>query len=303
MSVALVSLLPTFVLIVMGWLAKRLRLVADAFWEPAEKLTYFLFFPALLLESTATASLGSLPLLSMAAALIGSIVLTGLLVLLLKPALGLDGPAFTSVFQGAIRPNTYVAAAVILPLFGPPGVAVLSVALALLIPTVNVMSVLALVRYVAATASWRLAILQILRNPLILSIAAGALLNLSGIGLPKLAAPLVHVLGQVALPIGLLAVGAGLDLAATRAKSHAVWSATAVKLLAVPALTALACRLAAIDGLTFQVCVLYGAIPCSASSYILARQMGGDARLMAGIITATTLAAMAAVPAVLLLLA
>jgi len=56
------------------------------------------------------------------------------------------------------------------------------------------------------------------------------------------------------------------------------------------------CRLAGIEGLTATVLVMYAAVPGSPSSYVLARQMGGDAELMAGIITATTLAAMAAMP-------
>ena len=44
------------------------------------------------------------------------------------------------------------------------------------------------------------------------------------------------------------------------------------------------------------VAVLYNGLPTSASSYVLARQMGGDGKLMAGIITATTLAAALTLP-------
>ena len=39
-----------------------------------------------------------------------------------------------------------------------------------------------------------------------------------------------------------------------------------------------------------------GAAPCAASAYVLAREMGGDAELMAGHVTATTILAFAALP-------
>jgi malonate transporter len=48
--------------------------------------------------------------------------------------------------------------------------------------------------------------------------------------------------------------------------------------------------------------VLFTAAPISASSYVLARQLGGDAPLMAGLITITTICAAITMPAVLALL-
>jgi malonate transporter and related proteins len=299
---AFLSLLPTFLLILVGWGIRRRFRAFDGFWSPAETLTYYLFFPALLLESTAKVSLNDIPVGTMAAVLIGAILVVSALTLALRPALGISGPAFTSLFQGAIRPNTYIATAIVLALYSAPGVAILSVAMAFVIPAVNLLSTIVLVRFASGAAGWGTVIGQVVRNPLILSILLGVALNESGIGLPDLLAPLVHILGQTALPIGLLAVGAGLDLEATRRQTKAIWASTALKLVAVPIATAAACRAAGIDGLSFEISVLYAVIPCSASAYILARQMGGDAELMAGIITATTLAAMISVPAVLILL-
>ena len=57
-----------------------------------------------------------------------------------------------------------------------------------------------------------------------------------------------------------------------------------------------------IDGLSQMVIVLYAALPVSATSYILARQMGGDTVLLAGAITVTTVIAMITMPLAVLLL-
>ena len=75
-----------------------------------------------------------------------------------------------------------------------------------------------------------------------------------------------------------------------------------LKLVLMPAATALACHLLGIEGLTAAVAVLFTACPISASSYVLARQLGGDAPLMAGLITLTTIAAALTMPLTLVLL-
>jgi len=54
-----------------------------------------------------------------------------------------------------------------------------------------------------------------------------------------------------------------------------------------------------LSGLTFVIVMLFAACPASPASYILARQLGGDASLMAGILTAETLLSAVAIPIVL----
>ena len=94
-----------------------------------------------------------------------------------------------------------------------------------------------------------------------------------------------------------MAVGAGLDLAAARDHGRFVAMTTAIKLGALPLATLILCAVFGVDGLAATVSVMYASLPGSATSYVMARQMGGDSTLMAGIITATTIAAMAALPA------
>ena len=72
-----------------------------------------------------------------------------------------------------------------------------------------------------------------------------------------------------------------------------------LKLLVLPLMTALACRVMGVEGLPATVAVLFSALPGAPSSYILARQMGGDAPLMASLITVETALACATLPAVL----
>lgn len=305
MSAVLLALTPIFLLILLGWGMRQKAFVPEGFWEPAEKVTYYVFFPALLVTATAGADLGGLRVWPMMAALIaGTCLVVGFLVGL-RRTLTRDGPAFTSLIQGAIRPNTYVSIAAVVALYGDAGLTLAAVCIVTVIPLVNVISVLFLVHYAQPereTTEWRMIVGPVLRNPLILACLAGGLLNVTGAGLPEVVGRPLEILGRAALPLGLLAVGAGLDLKAARDAGVLVGVAATAKLIAIPLLVFTAARAFGIEGLTAVVATLYMSVPASASSYVLARQMGGDARLMAGIITASTIAAAITMPMVLMAL-
>ena len=306
MTTIVLSLAPVFLLIVAGYVMKRAEWLPEAFWPGAEKLTYYVLFPALLVENTAKAALGDIAVGPVAGALIVPILAVGGLVLLARRLMGTDGPSFTSVFQGAMRPNTYVGIAGAFALFGGPGLTLTALAIVCCVPTVNVLGVAALLRFAPPAGGrrlgWRSLILPVLSNPLIVAPLIGVVLNAAGIGSPPVIGPYLDILGKAALPVGLMAVGAGLDFAAVRSAGRLVAASSAIKLLVLPGLTYAAGRLLGLDALALSVVVLYATLPVSASSYVLARQMGGNAPLMAGIITATTIGAALTMPAILALL-
>jgi len=144
-------------------------------------------------------------------------------------------------------------------------------------------------------------------NPLVLGCAIGVVLNgltggWSGASLPPVVDPVLAALGRAALPLGLISVGAGLDLLAASDSGRAMVVASLVKLGLLPMLTWLALSLLGIGGAVAAVCVLFAAVPTSVSAYAMTRQMGGDHKLMAGLITVETLLAMATLPTWVLML-
>lgn len=294
------AIAPVFLLIFLGYAARARRLLADGFWEPAERLIYFVLFPALLIETLASAELADLDIAPMAGALVAAIAVLVAVLLLLRPLLRLPGPAYTSVFQGVVRQNTYIGLAVAFAVYAEQGLAAAAVAVAVIVPLVNLLSVTVLARFGSqGQASWRGAARQVARNPLIIACAIGIALNATGIGLPPVIGPLLQILGRAALPLGLIAVGAGLDLAAARAAGPPVALAAGLRLIVLPAVTALACQALGVGPVATFVAVLFNGTPASPSSYILARLLGGDARLMAGIITVQTALSLLTLPLVL----
>ncbi|QJE73113.1 AEC family transporter [Aerophototrophica crusticola] len=300
MTAVVLALAPIFLLIVLGFGLRRFRVLPDHFWPPAEKLTYYVLFPALLVDSTAKADLAGLDIVGLGGSLLAAMLCGAALVLALRPWLATDGPAFTSVFQGAVRVNTYVGLAAGSALHGREGTALMAIGVIAIVPMVNVLSVLVLTRWGRkegpGRATWRQAVKGVLTNPLILSVTLGALLNALGIHAVPVVSPLLSILGAASLPLGLLAVGAGLDFSAVRAAGASLVAASVMRLAVVPGITLGVGSLWGLGPLPLVVAVLYNGLPTSASAYVLARQMGGDSGLMAGIITAQTLAAALTLP-------
>ncbi|WP_111414937.1 AEC family transporter [Billgrantia lactosivorans] len=289
---------PLFLLILLGAALGRLRQPNGEFWVQLEKVIYFLLFPAMLVATLANANVGEVPVFRLALALLGGMLLFAALLWATQARLGLPAAAFTSVFQGALRFNTYVGVAGAAALHGSAGATVAAVAVALMVPIVNVLCVAS---FIAAgtlgPSSLGRSLAALVRNPLILACLAGIGLNLSGIGLPGWSGTAVALLGQAALPLGLVAVGVALRPQALLRLDRGVWAANLVKLVLMPALVFGVALLLGLDAVSRDVALLFAALPTATSAYILARQLGGDAELMAALITGQTLLAMLTLPA------
>lgn len=297
------ALAPIFALILTGYVLKRLEFPARPFWPEAERITYYLFLPSLFLHDLAGADFSRLAAAPLAAALALGVAGVSLLLLAARPVLGMSGPAFSSLFQGGVRMNTYVGLAGAAALLGAQGVALSAVAVIAMIPLLNFFCVMVLTRYGSrGTPSLRGSLRELARNPLILACLAGFGLNLAGLPLPRSMGDTLSLLGRASLPLGLMAVGAALEFGHARSHLRGVVLSAAAKLALFPALTVAACVLFGVAGPERTVAVLFAALPTSSTAYILARQMGGDTALMATIITAHTLACFVTLPLSLSLL-
>ncbi len=298
------TITPIFLLILTGFVLRRASFPSQEFWPQAERLTYYVLFPALLVDKLTSIHAGQHPLLTMAASLVAAICVVAAALMAVRPRLQSDGPAFTSIFQGAIRPNTYVGLSAAGGLFGDEGLSLSAVALMTVIPTVNVLCVLVLTRHGRDTRARGLrdTVVQLGRNPLILACAAGFTLNGADVTLPAMLQEGLHILGSASLPLGLLAVGAGLSFSAALDGWKDVIASSLLKLLILPLLAFAAGKVLGLSGTPLGVCLIFTAVPVSVSSYILARVLGGDHDRMAAIITIQTLAALLSMPLVLGLL-
>lgn len=304
-----IALVPVFAVIVAGAGMRRLRFPGESFWPSAERLVYYVLFPALLFRTISTANLTDVQVGPMAAALLSALAILILILLLARPVVARNGPAFTSVFQAATRFNTYVGLAAAAALFDAEVVTAFALCIAVMVPTLNLacVAVLSIFGARARSAGSRLALLRrtawdVARNPLILACLAGGAMQLAQLTLPRLADEVLFILARAALPLGLLAVGAALTANGLLERLRPVAFACAGKLVLFPLLIAGTAMLFGVSGPSLTAAILWGVLPTSPAAYVLARQLGGDAEAMAAAVTATTVAAFATMPVMLDLL-
>jgi predicted permease len=294
------ALLPVFAVVLAGYGFRRFHFPGDAFWPYAERFTYFVLFPCLLLQKTATASLMPHVVAPMALALLAAFLMMAGVLLFMRLFWSAGGPAFTSFFQGGIRFNTYVGLSAAYALFGNEGLTLAAVAIAVLIPLVNLLCVTVLIFSVKTNGrSWRALFAAIIQNPIIIACSTGIMLNVAGIGLPPTLDETAKLFGGASLPLGLLAVGAGIHRAGPRMARGMVMANSALKLLGMPLVVWAVCRAFEVEATQTAIAVLFGALPGSPLSYILARQLGGDSSLMANLVATQTVLSMVTLPLVM----
>ena len=294
------ALLSVAVMIALGFALRASRFMPDASWAPIDRLVYFILFPALLFQELARAELSGLPVARMAAVLAATQLLMALGAGALRRRLALAGPAYTSVLQCVVRWNSYVALALAPSVVSREGLPLVALAVAIMVPVSNLMSVAALARHGSAGPIGPTALVRaVTTNPLILACLFGIALNLGGIALPQMVSEPLGMLGKATLALGLLTVGAGLRPAHALGRAGLVALTTLAHLLLRPAIGVALALAAGLKGAPIEVAALACAVPTATSSYILARLLGGDAELMAALVTATTLAALVTLPLVL----
>ena len=290
MSTALL-LLPDFLLIVLGFVVCRYTSLDRSVWDGAERLVYYLLFPVLLFGSIVKSPLSIASTTPLALCGIGITVSGIALAYALRLLPRVDPALHASGAQTAFRFNSYIALALAERLGGVQGVAWTALLVALCVPLANVAAVWPLARHGGQSVGR-----ELLRNPLIVATLAGLAANFAGLKFPDAAATTLQRIGAAALPLGLMAVGAGLRFGALR---DAPWLAAAllgIRHVALPGIALAQVFALALSDAQRQLVVAFSAMPTASSAYVLAARLGGHGGYVAGLVTVSTLLGMAGVP-------
>ncbi|MCX7157452.1 MAG: AEC family transporter [Rhodocyclales bacterium] len=287
------ALLPDFALILLGSGLRRVLHLGDHFWSGLEKLIYFVLFPALLFNGLVKTRIdwsAAGPLLAVALGAIG----TGMVLGYGAKFFRLTPMSFASQYQCAFRFNSYIGLAVAGKLYGVPGIAAMAIVVGVMVPPANMAAVWMLARHGEASV-WR----ELARNPLILATLAGVTANLAGFQPPEPLLQFLGRLGEAAIALGLLAVGAGLRTGNAKVGVGGAAAAVyllVVKLVALPLATLGLIRWVGLSGVYADVALVFSALPTASSAYILAQRMGGDGARVAWLISVGTVLGMLSLP-------
>lgn len=296
---------PIFVMVLIGMALKRIRMINDEFIGTASKIVFNLGLPTLLFISSATTDFSQVSDLRLLLAL----CITTLAVFFLTQLTARWQAKNTrdqGVFvQGAFRGNlVIIGLAFCANAYGDRGLAIAALPVAVIVVIYNLLSVYTLNRSLQQgdrntfATTWQ----GIVRNPLIIAIAAGFLVNAVHAPLPEVLLDSADYLGQMVLPLALICIGGALNIKQLRYFDHTALIATSWKLIASPII---ACALGLTLGLREEnlvILFLLAASPTATVSFVMVHAMGGNAKLAANIILQTTLISLITITAGLWLL-
>jgi hypothetical protein len=288
----LTIVLPVFVVIALGYLLKRLRLIDSSFLFQTNRLVYYVCLPLLLFHEIGRADFlasfnGRLVLGSIAA-----VALTFLASYLYAVLRGYPPEARGVFSQGAFRGNiAYVGLAIVLNACGQAGLTRASILMGFLVPFLNLFAILALLwpqrgaHDPEGAPAWSR---QLLFNPLILASLAGIAWSFLALPIPLLLERSLRIATGMTLPLALLAIGGAFSLERLRGDLTAALLAAGAKLIWMPLLAGLLLAALGIRGLDLEIGVLIAGTPAATANYIMAHQMKGDAELAGSIVMIST---------------
>ena len=290
------AIAPVIVIIMMGYSLRRGNILSIEFWNFNDSLVYRILMPALFFAKISTAdlsgNLGDYAFL-LYAGFFAAIFCGWFL------GRKIQAPQASSLMQGSARFNTFIGLAIAEAVYGTKGLQLAVLGSALLVPIVNVTVVSLMARQLGSGG--KSILIELVKYPLILSICAGVLFNLTGLNEVAVLHEIARILGNAALPIMLLSVGANLKLRGLSGSRKIIGFSMIGKFLINPIAVIFAALVLNTEPLFIQVALIFAALPTGVASYTLAREMQGDAPLMAAIITIQTLLSFIILPLTLLL--
>lgn len=284
------ALIPVFSLIMIGYFFKKIKFPSYEFWPMADKLTYYVLMPSLLVYKLSSASLEGQNTFSLVLTALLTITVILFILILVNKISPNKADSFTSIMQGTIRFNTYVFLALASSLYEDTGLIFAAIILTFVIPFINIICISIFALYLNENKlTLKFLLKSIFTNPLILACIIGGLINFMKIPLPQMLENTLAILSAAALPLGLLSVGFALTLRDISKIKNQILLSSILKLMITPIIMYLFTLFFDMNQQSTIILMIFAVLPTAPSAFVFARQFGGDIKLMSAIITIQTL--------------
>ena len=282
---------PLFILLFFGYVLKKRDFISGGFVSSGNKFVFYIGLPAALFRSVYSAELGELLDWRFAAFALGASLGAFFIIWLIAALFIKERPIVGAFTQGAFRGNfAFLGMPLLISIAGEAGEARAALILAFVLPMYNICSILVLAACSgsAQKVGFKTVAFVILKNPFIIAIALAFAAQLAGIRLPFLLNQSVGYVANMATPLALICLGAGMYFQGFDAKFKYALTASLIKVVALPILFVTAGYMMGFRGYDIAALLVLGGIPSAIAGYTMVVQMGGDSYVAATIIVLST---------------
>ncbi len=286
------TIIPIFAIIFFGLLARKKQIITESFLAPANRLTYFLAIPALIFRAVAKSDfVGEFN----AGLLIGTLLplvivyfVSWIICSLLKVDIKQRGTLIESTMHGNVG---YIGLAVVFYYLGQGSMATAAILTSFMALLHNSLAVIVLQTYADRGESRQGTgeiLVKIIGNPIIIVSVASILYSLSGLGLPIIIDRTLGILGNLALPLALLVIGASLSFKLETRLLVQMGLVSFAKLLVLPTIGFVLYQAFNLTPDIYLTGLILLSCPVATVVYILAAELKGDRQLAVNIVSTTT---------------
>ncbi|HOP40965.1 MAG TPA: AEC family transporter [Syntrophales bacterium] len=287
------TIIPIFLIIGVGWFARKKSWMTDTFVNPANRLVYYLAIPALIFKAIYSNPLKSNINVTVLAITLSSVCITAFLVWLISSSVKARSTRGTFI-QSSVHGNLgYFGLAVVFYYLGREGLVKASLIAAFMMIVQNFISVFALQVYSGDAREdqrslWFFA-KKIMSNPVILAALLGIAFSLTGLKLPSVISRTLDIISSFALPLALLIIGATLSFKVIRSRPLHLFASSVLKAIVLPGMGVFLFRMFDIGPDLFLPGLILLAAPTATVATVMAKEMNGDIEFAGAAVSLSTL--------------
>jgi len=286
--------LPLFVLILIGYILRRLGMINDNFVSVGTKVVFNVSLPVQLFVQIASSDLTNVfnPKLILFSLISTAILIALAWILIPRFVKGKakQGASIQALFRGNFA---ILGVPLAINMFGQEGAAPASLLLPFIVPFYNAMAVVVLTIFSPEeNASKKIPVKKILKgiitNPLIIGIVLGVPFALCKVTFPSVVTKCLNSIANLTTPLALICLGGQFSFKLAKANLKISIPITILKLVVIPAIMlSIAVAMGFRGGDLGAIFVLYSA-PTAVASYVMAKNMHSDDDLAGQILVFTT---------------
>ena len=276
---------PLLILMLLGAVLLRVHIFDTATVKKMNAAIFKVFLPALIFNNIYNSSIDDIKDIKTALYIATVLIVAYILSIIYVYFTEKENSKRGVIVQGICRSNFVIfGLPLCMSICGDGVMGKVAVAVAIVVPVLNVFAVIALEIFRGGKPSLRKILKGIIKNPLIIVSIVGILVLVSGIKLPAIISASISDVAKIGTPLALILLGASINFGTVKGNLKQLITAIAGKLIVMPFFGFLIAALLGMRGSDMALLIAAFASPTAVSSYPMALQMDGDGDLAAQIV-------------------